>query len=112
MILPKINNSSQNLDTQENQHWREIFNGFLDLCIEGVYSTVMNIRIMCSRMLFMQIKLIPPKQIEKYLEETTQSNLMNSILHLLRTKVSTYRQLGIKLSSLIIHLRSEKIAAI
>ena len=37
---------------------------------------------------------------------------MNSILHLLRTKVSTYRQLGIKLSSLIIHLCGDKIKAI
>lgn len=37
-----------------------------------------------------------------------QEGLINSTLHILRTKVSTYRQLGVKLASLILHFDSQK----
>lgn len=37
---------------------------------------------------------------------------MSATLHILRTKVSTYRQLGVKLASLILHFDTSKSEAI
>jgi hypothetical protein len=40
----------------------EVLNSFLALCSEGIYSTVMNIRVMCCRLVFLLMKLIPDKK--------------------------------------------------
>ena len=101
-MLPKAHDSGH-----DGEKIMEVFNSFLLLCTEGIYSTVMNIRIMCARLTFMLVKLIPPRKMDLYLNEEVQAGIMNSTLHLLRTKVSTYRQLGIKLASLIMHINSE-----
>lgn len=45
---------------------------------------------------------------ENYLKSDVQEALINATLHILRTKVSTYRQLGVKLGSLILHFNSSK----
>lgn len=45
---------------------------------------------------------------ENYLKTEVQEALINSTLHILRTKVSTYRQLGVKIGSLILHFNSPK----
>ena len=68
----------------------------------------MNIRIMCARLTFMLVKLIPSRKMHLYLGDEVEDGITNSTLHLLRTKVSTYRQLGIKLASLIMHVNSDK----
>lgn len=86
----------------------EVFNSFLALCSEGIYSTVMNIRVMCCRLVFLLIKQVPQKQVDGYLKAEVLEALINATLHMLRTKVSTYRQLGVKLASLILHFNSDK----
>lgn len=96
------------LYSEESKKVLEIFNSFLALCSEGIYSTVMNIRIMCCRLVFLLVKQIPPKKMENYLKTEVQEALINSTLHILRTRVSTYRQLGVKLASLILHFNSPK----
>ena len=85
-----------------------VFASFLFLCTEGIYSTIMNIRIMCARLAFLLIKLIPPRKMSLFIGEEVQSGIEDATLHLLRTKVSTYRQLGVKLASLIIHVSTTK----
>lgn len=45
---------------------------------------------------------------ELYLKPEVQEALIYCTLHILRTKVSTYRQLGVKLASLILQFDSEK----
>lgn len=49
---------------------------------------------------------------ENYLKTEVQEALINSTLHILRTRVSTYRQLGVKLASLILHFNSPKCESI
>ena len=105
-IIPKNLELFDQVD--ESSHSLEIFNSFLLLCTEGIYSSVMNIRIMCARLTFILVKLIPSRKMNSYLNDEVQKGIINSTLHLLRTKVSTYRQLGIKLASLIIHVSTEQ----
>lgn len=61
---------------------------------------------MSCRLTFLLVKHIPPKRMEHYLQAPVQEALINATLHILRTKVSTYRQLGVKLASLILHFNS------
>jgi hypothetical protein len=102
----------ENIYSEESKNILEIFNSFLALCSEGIYSTIMNIRVMCCRLVFLLVKQIPPKKMESYLKPEVQEALVNSTLHILRTKVSTYRQLGVKLASLILHFNSAKCESI
>jgi hypothetical protein len=92
-----------NPHTTQTRQTLEMFNSFLALCSEGIYSSIMNIRVMCCRLVFLLLKLIPPHHLESYLTGEVQDALLNSTLHLLRTRVSTYRQLGVKLASLILN---------
>ena len=68
----------------------------------------MGIRIMCARLMFILIKLVPPKKLELFFPPATAEKLFNSTLHLIRTRIQSYRQLGVKISSLILHLPHEK----
>jgi hypothetical protein len=63
---------------------------------------------MCCRLVFLLIKQVPQKQVDGYLKAEVLEALINATLHMLRTKVSTYRQLGVKLASLILHFNSDK----
>lgn len=63
---------------------------------------------MCCRLVFLLLKQIPPKKIEIFLKAEVQEALINATLHILRTKVSTYRQLGIKIASLILQFNSRQ----
>ena len=63
---------------------------------------------MASRILFLILKGVPNIQaLNIFLKEKTQNSVGKAILFLVKQKVSTYRQLGIKLSSLILLTKSE-----
>lgn len=89
------------------------FNCFCTILTETVYSSIMNIRIMGSRIMFLVLKNMPTlNAINALLKPETQNAVSKSVLFLLRTKVSTYRQLGIKLSSIVLHCKSDCHASI
>ena len=81
---------------------------------EAIYSSIMNVRIMAARMLFniLMRNLTNPQSINSYLNENVQNMLRKSVLFLAKLKVSTYRQLAIKLSSLVLYCKSDSQAAI
>ncbi len=63
----------------------------------------MNVRVMASRILFLILKGIPnARALNKWLNDKTQNTVGKAVLFLVKQKVSTYRQLGIKLSSLLL----------
>ena len=62
----------ENIYSEESKNILEIFNSFLALCSEGIYSTIMNIRVMCCRLVFLLVKQIPPKKMESYLKPEVQ----------------------------------------
>lgn len=68
----------------------------------------MNVRVMASRILFLVLKGVPnTKYLNKLLTEKTQSSVGRAVLFLVKQKVSTYRQLGIKLSSLVLLIKTD-----
>ena len=87
----------------------KFFNSFVYMSIEAIFSTVMNIRVLGARLTFLVLKLVPSKYLGEIMKDYNQEGLVNGILHLLRMKVSTYRQIGIKLSSLGQNLRISEI---
>jgi hypothetical protein len=73
-----------------------LFNFFLNFLAEAIFSSILGIRITSARMLFHLIK----QGVDQTFPET-KSNILKSIFYLIRLKVSTYKQVGIKLASLI-----------
>lgn len=83
-------------------------NEFCDLLSEAIFSSIMNVRVMASRIMFLILKGVPnAKALNLLLSERTQSAIGKAVLFLVKQKVSTYRQLGIKLSSLVLLTKSE-----
>ena len=58
-------------DQREEPNALHLYNMFIGLCTEGIFSTIMNIRIMCSRLVFQVIKLVPPKKLQQFLTPIT-----------------------------------------
>ena len=73
---------------------------------EAVYSSIMNVRVLASRILFSLLKNIQPE--DNLFENYVLSEISKSVLFMIKQKVSTYRQLGIKLCSLPILMDPER----
>ena len=72
-----------------------LLNFFLQFLAEAIFSSLLGIRITSARMLFHLIK-----QAAEDINAETRAAILKAIFYLLRLKVSTYKQLGIKLAAL------------
>jgi len=75
----------------------DLFNFFLQFLAEAAFSSITGVRITASRMLFVHLKMDVNRVNQKVRE-----NILGAIFYLLRLKVSTYKQMGIKLASLVL----------
>lgn len=73
------------------------FNYFLAFLAEGVFSSIQGIRIATARMMFQLAK-----QGTAIITSETRGKVLQTVFFLVRLKVSTYKQLGIKLASLVL----------
>lgn len=78
------------------------FNYFLNFLADGIFSSILGIRITTARMMFHLVK--PALQL---VSPDTRSSVLKSVFFLLRLKVSTYKQVGIKLASLVLGWQHE-----
>jgi hypothetical protein len=80
----------------------EFFNYFINFLSEGIFSAILGIRITTARMMFHLVKLSLP-----VLTQTTRGNVLRAVYFLLRLKVSTYKQVGIKLAAQVFSWQHE-----
>lgn len=57
---------------------------------------------MAARMTFMLIKLLPIGRETNYCEEKTCTQVSKAVYFLLRMKMSSYKQIGVKIASLLL----------
>lgn len=69
---------------------------FLEFLSEGVFSSLTGIRITAARMLFHLLKG------HGRVGEKAQEKILKAVFYLVRLKVSTYKQIGIKLASIVL----------
>lgn len=80
----------------------EFCNYFINFLSEGIFSAILGIRITTARMMFHLVKLS-----HHVLTQATRGNVLRAVYFLLRLKVSTYKQVGIKLAAQVFSWQHE-----
>ena len=76
-------------------------------------SSIMNVKVMAARMMFQILKSLPfGEPFDNFFEQNIQNGIAKSVYLLVKNRVSTYRQLGIKLSSVVLFMNTESKSAI
>lgn len=88
-------------------------NSFVELLSEAMQSSIMNVKVMAARMMFQLLKALPyGEPFDRLLDEGIQNLIGKSVYLMVKNRVSTYRQLGIKLSSVVLLMNTESKSAI
>ena len=74
-----------------------LYNAFVGLLAEAVFSSISGIKLTSARMLFHLVKLGAD-----HVDREQRKEVLRAVFQLLRQKVTTYRQVGIKLASLVL----------